>query len=99
MARDRSELSEVNVSKRRLFVAVLFGWPIAVLSAFASWTFAIGSAAAGPSYPTWIFLATAPVATCLVMARGRPTRSIAQVLHDVEFGADPEDKSAAVIHE
>jgi hypothetical protein len=97
MARDRSELSEVIVSTDRLFVSFLVGWPIAVATALASRAALINAALSATEYAGWAFLASAPFFTGVIIARGRSSQSIAQVLYDAEQAGGARRKTAVPV--
>jgi hypothetical protein len=73
---------------RRLFSLALIGWPVAVLLALAIRTVFVTPGLSSPEYIGWIFLGCAPIAIALIMLRGQPTESVAQVLYDAERAGD-----------
>ena len=86
------------MSTKKIFISVLVGWPIVVLLALVSRVIAADSPLAGTEYAAWLFLAFAPVLTCVVIARSRPSRSITQVLYDAEHAGDPKSDKDKVRH-
>ena len=80
------------MSTQPLVLSVLLGWPIAVASALAGRAALINASFSVPEYAGWLFVAAAPVVTFLMIARGRSTDSIAQVLYNAEHAADSNEK-------
>ena len=76
------------MSKDRLFLSFLVGWPIAVATALASRAALINSGLSATEYAGWVFLASAPLFTGVIIARGRSSQSIAQVLYNAERAGD-----------
>jgi hypothetical protein len=69
---------------RTLFFLLLVGWPAVVFAALTGRIGTVSSALSVSEYAGWFFVAGAPVATWLMILRGRPGKSIAQVLYDTE---------------
>ena len=84
MTRDRSEYSEVTVAIKPFFISSFTGWPIAVVAALVGRAAAVGAPISSMEYAAWLFLGCAPGAVALMIVRGLPSRSIAEVLYDAE---------------
>lgn len=73
---------------KQLFVSLLVGWAIAVATGLATRASFSTVGLSAIEYAGWVFLASAPVFTAVILARSRENRSIAHVLYDVEQTGD-----------
>lgn len=81
----------------KLFLSFLVGWPGLACAALTSRIAFLGPALSAAEYAGWFFLAGAPVAACLLILRGRSTRSIAHVLYDTELARDGRQKRSVSV--
>ena len=72
------------MSVKPFFISTFTGWPIVVLGALAARAAVVGAPISGTEYAGWLFLGCAPGAIALMIVRGLPPRSVAQVLYDTE---------------
>ena len=72
------------MSLKRGLVTTVAAWAGLVLIALsARVSFGVGPIS-GSEYAAWLFLAAAPVVLALIVGRGTPPATIAQVLYDAE---------------
>lgn len=76
------------------FAFAFVGWPAVVIIALTGRVLTAGSAPGTPEYVGWLLLASMPPVTGWLIARGRPSRSVAQILYDTEHSEAPGEKAA-----
>jgi hypothetical protein len=75
---------EVIVSLNKLRIVVSTSWAGCVIVVLALRTILSGAPIAPSEYFAWMFLALGPAVVSLMIVRGMSSRSVAQVLYDVE---------------
>jgi hypothetical protein len=89
MVRDRSDPREVFVSTKRILISCVVGWPIVVVMMLTARLALVDPGPSAAEFVGWVFVVAAPVLTGVIIARGRSSQSIAQVLYDVEHPRQP----------
>lgn len=85
------------MSSKQFLVSCIIGWPVAVGTALAARATFLSASFSTPELAGWAFLAIAPIATVLIIARGRPAESIAKVLYDTEHAGDAGQKKPVTV--